>query len=403
MLSIFAVTYGSIHAQIAIRMAKAFQERDIHYTILALPAAISECAKMGVNFKRLSDYQLLFPEWEIIQKYGNGLAKQHHNEQSGICFSDTADYYGIGFVCLMQEYGEANAIKMMNKEGRFAFMPVSALEKIIRFENPSFVQVTCDARYELAATRAAKKLGIPSYYIQDSPFVLRHLENNFYFLINDEMKTAYLQAGIHDACITVTGQPCYEAIGDLRKDKERAELEKQFGTSRADPLILWLPSKLNDHMVLTFSEICTIARRHPRWNILIKLHPTSGNMNEYDPYVDKMPDNIRFIKNYDSLKLIKACDVAITYTSTSGFEALLLDINLVIINLTSDEFKLGYDKKSAAILVKDAAALEGVLLDVLYSEATQKQLAAARKRYHSNPRACENIVESVSALPRREL
>ncbi len=99
--------------------------------------------------------------------------------------------------------------------------------------------------------------------------------------------------------------------------------------------------------------------------LVVKIHPneSSGLYNKIK--ADVKSDAI-LTKNIDLYDALRSCDAAITYLSTAGMEALLLNKPLIVVNLTGRPDVVPYVKEKAAIGVYKEEDIEKALRTVLY-------------------------------------
>lgn len=399
-MKVMIVTYGSIHGKISRRMQDEYAKNNVECVVLALPAAIPDFELEGRPFRRLWDYSFLFNNREEIWTLGTSLAEQYHTPKSGITLDDTIAYYGIGMWDLIKQYGKNEAERLFAIKGRKAFLPIESIKQILLYEKPDVVQTTSDVRGELAATRAAKELGIFSYNIQDAPYMQDYPESDLLCLINEECLEKYIMDDVVPReKLVVTGQPWFESYALMDQNIERAMANKLFSMSADKPLLLWMTNELDRYVIDTFREICRIANKYPEWNVMVKLHPTANQEGELEKYTEKVPENMRIIKHYESSRLIKSADAVITQASTSGFEAQLMQKPLILLNTTGVPYKdLDYEKDGAALLIKELSCLEEAVVNCLINKELRMKLSLACKKCYSSPKASENIVREVEKL-----
>ena len=162
MKKILFVTYGGVHVNIVKYLAPVLAE-EFEIEILALTMAPQVFDRMGVKYKRTLDYLSLFTEEkEKICEYGKRLAEKEYNPESGIQYEECVSYLGFGFWDLVHTLdSEKEAYARFEEKGRKAFCPINVMKRILEFERPNMVIVTCDVRMEKAAGIAANIMEIP--------------------------------------------------------------------------------------------------------------------------------------------------------------------------------------------------------------------------------------------------
>ena len=397
-MKIYIVTYGAVHVNITIAMARAYQKAGDEFVILAMPAAIKALENNNIPFLTLRDYAGLFPEWDAINTIGQNLARQYHNHESGISFDVTSDYYGVSMHCLINELGAEEAWKRFQMEGRKAFMPVEAMKRILQHEKPDVLQVTCDVRMELAAVMAAKELGIVSFNILDAPHVLKKPVADYHLLINEDVKSKYIEASIEPHRLVVTGQPVFESYHRFCAHREKPKVLADLHlTEEQEPLVTYISRPACSDITDVVRHIINIAKQKP-WNFVIKLHPTGQNISDFDTLACDIPSNLRIVKDYYTAGLLAASDVVLVHDSVCGLEALLMKKPLVVIDLPSISLSLDYYSKGAAVFVKDVCDLEEAITNALYDDSTKNALLKACEQYESSSNATQNIIAFVHGL-----
>lgn len=393
-MKVLSVTYGGGHVRIAAKLAQAYKARGIEYQIVAMPAAIPYLNAQGMPFKRLIDYAEYFPHWNTAYSLGEELAKTYHNPEIGFSFEDTICYYGLSYYDLIAEHGEQKARELFEKSGRKAFYPKQTAKIIIKAENPDMIQTTCGQRMELAVSDAAKELNILSARIQDTPMLYEKIATDYLFTINETEKAR--NTGIMkdwEKKIITTGHPCLEDYSKINKEAERAKVEENLKIG-GKYLITWaIPGRPTNYTDETFLILRNTAINNPEISIVIKLHPTSHSNDMFEKY-GELPQNMRIVKRYDLPGLLKASDLVIGGTSTTAFEAILLDCNEIVI-VRGETGHLNEPNYYNYYYLENLDDLEKEINLFLTDEETKRAAAERRKGLIAVRNASENVADAM--------
>jgi hypothetical protein len=132
----------------------------------------------------------------------------------------------------------------------------------------------------------------------------------------------------------------------------------------------------------------------PRWRFTAKLHPADDEpfaracLERWGP-----PANLRVTRTEDPYPLLRRAAVAVVYSSTVGFEAILLRRRLVILDLTNLPDWLPLAQMGLAVKITEAAAL----VPALRREVEQREQAPdpGGELWRADGRATERILELI--------
>lgn len=397
MKKVLFVTYGGGHVNIVKELYKKMNiQHKFDIQILALTIAAKTLQQEQIPCKQISDYMFLFEkEKSEIKNFGELLAKEEFNPESGIEYEDNKAYLGLNFWDLINEYGGfIEAMSVYKKKGRQFFNPIKTVERILQYELPDIVVVTCGVRMEKAAAISAKKLNIPVLRICDLPEGDGFFCDSYVAVMNQYGKE-YIKnhTKIKEENIYVTGQPIFEAnqILDLVKKKDLEEYLKRKNYDHIILLLLQSGMEM-DELILKYKNI---AEKHQQDLFLIKLHP--GQSESTLPI--KTNKNIQIIGDIEVKYPICISDVVITYNSTAGLEAALMDKELIVVNTTKIPYITDFSEYGIAVKVNDLDKLEDMIYKIcLKDNPVIGKIRQTRRTYDMPKNATENIVDLISKI-----
>lgn len=341
MKKIMYFPYGGGHGNIVKCLYKGLISKpELEQKIIALTVSWRIFDENNIPYGRLSDYRDVIKDWDKIIEIGQQLAKNIEFRNPDLQYEDYCAYLGIGYYCLIDEYGEEEAEKKYTEMGRRAFCPVKVIKEILQYEKPDAVIITCGVRTEKAVGIAANKLKIPVIRIADLPkFEPSGCE--CYTCVMNEYAREYAISILNEKPknVYVTGQPVFEDNSILDNEinlRVRNELE----LDKYDKLIVYLEQPGLNEISSVENEMIKIAKEKPKWLFVFKQHP-----NQTDALRNDVSKNIVSLRKYPLKYLLNNCDLAITRHSTAGLEAVLLDKPLINLGLTKtgNEFIIAED------------------------------------------------------------
>ena len=390
---ILFVTYGGGHANI-VRFVYPYllQHTDYRLEILALTVAGNTMKKYSIPFKTLSDYLPLLHNREQILAYGERLAETEYNSASGMSREESVVYLGCGFSDLANEVGEEEAWKKFRAIGRKAFCPTEIMKKILEYEDPDLVVVTCDVRTELASAYAANAMSIPVLQIADYPGIrYKKYECRLAVMNSFVRDLAIRYGGFHEEDVEITGQPVFE--DDLTTDPGHLrEVKEQIGEYQGR-MVLYLEQPLPETAAIE-ATLIDIAERHPKDVFVFKLHPNQDLPDERTPR-----RNVMIIRDAEVKYLLHLCDVAITKNSTSGLEATLIGKPLVCLAPDGNESAKRIAEFGVAVYTETLDELEQLVYACMEPDSVlSRRLAEGRQQFYNKENALHNICQCIEQM-----
>ncbi len=158
--------------------------------------------------------------------------------------------------------------------------------------------------------------------------------------------------------IKTTGNPKFDIL--FKKRFDRNEIIKKYGLSAKVPKVLYASPGNNIH---THKCVFEIARQNPDLEILIKPHPNENLAPIIKLLSLKETNNLILLPKHANIyELISVSEYVITLGSTVGFEAMLMNKLVFILNPEGSFLGgLPYVKSGAAIEIRDSSELMDAL------------------------------------------
>jgi hypothetical protein len=396
---VLLAAYGGAHVAVAIPLHHALLEAGLEPVVLGLTTAAQVFERHGIACKRFIDYVDL--QDVEIRRWGDYLCQFHHREGIGIRREQSAAYLGASMAELVRDIGEAEALARYRQSGLNAFLPVAVLRGILRRETIDGVIATDSPRAERAALNAAAQMGLPSICVVSSfPHIglhyLRRADNGAMMcVLNDRIRAQLIDAGRSPESVVATGNPAFDALTSPDNPALGARLRAQAGIRNNDWTVLWaeqpepadpqLPVRMREHL----AQVC----RRNGWRLLVRLHPSSQASAP-----DAMPRDALTSPRTENVRdaLLKS-DAVVTFTSTIGFEALVLDKPVVVAAVSQYSAFVDYRESDGVLTVDSLEAVEPALVSLFRGDATAQMLAAHRRAMPRSGRAAQAIAQCLLA------
>lgn len=232
--------------------------------------------------------------------------------------------------------------------------------------------------------------------------------------INHDRMARYLDAGIVTAeQARLVGYPKLDALASGRVD--RAAARARFGLDPARPTVLYAPTYSPASSLHRAGESIVAGLAGSGHNVLVKLHDRSLDPDpRYTAGIDwrarmralERPGRVRFVEDADASPCLAAADAMVTDHSSVGFEYLVLDRPLIVIDAPGlvEAARINPEKvallRSAATVVAGAGALPAAVRAELADPARQsdQRRQVASQMFHDAGRATERAVSLVRDL-----
>ncbi len=357
---VLGIAYGGGHANIVIPVLKALNGRGIVTQFLALTSAGPLAESEGLSYKTFLDFKHLVDDRKAGQ-LGKQFADEIHNPQIGISYEETVYYLGINLLENIGVLGKDLAMEVYQLAGRHSFLAVEFLKKIISEEQCTHILTTNSPRSEKASLVAAQQLGLKSFRVDDLYGVpilyhslMRKMGADHYYQTTGRFKITPTQScflcdyardyfisvqdkwdmvGVDHANSTVTGQPAFDAIDTVIKNRP----DKHIFPNRQDfPTIVWAHENghVDEKEVIAMLEQC--FRSHAKaFNLVLKLRPNieTREVSDVIKRFDNSLDNFKVIHTeLDPNELIWNSTLVLGQVSTMLTQAAYMGRPVVILD-----------------------------------------------------------------------
>lgn len=317
--------YGGGHGNIVKCLYKGLAYKpELEQKIIALTVSWRIFDDNHIPYGRLGDYCNIIKDWNKIIEIGQKLAENIEFRNPDLQYEDYCAYLGIGYYCLVDEYGDEEAEKKYAEMGRRAFCPVRVMKEILQYEKPDAVIITCGVRTERAVGIAANELKIPVIRIADLP-QFDPSGCDCYTCVMNEYAKKYAVSVLKERPehVYITGQPVFEDNYILDAGVNAA-IREELRLDQYRKLIVYLEQPGLSETKSIENEIIKIAKDKADYLFVIKQHP-----NQTEDSENCICQNVLVLRKYPLNYLLYNCDLAITRDSTAGLEAVLLDKPLI--------------------------------------------------------------------------
>lgn len=386
---VLCVTYGGGHANIIKSIFSEMKQRGLEVVVLALTKAPEIFNLASIEHIRVSEALEYVKDKEIIEQCGEIIAKGVHDNNSGIMYEDTVAYYGIGYYELTKKYGEEEARKLFDLQGRKAFLPIEIAGEIIDGIVPDAVIVTTSPRMEMAFGIAASARQIPVVRVCDLPIIDKPVFKCVSCIMNDWAKEYCInQQKMSEDEIVVTGQPVFE---ENQKIDDAVLFKYKNAVKNYSNVVLYLGQSGIADTEITVRKLYDYAKNNPNDLVIIRPHPNDNINFEFNDL-----DNIIITKLGELKYIIKVSDVAITHYSTSGIEAALMGVPLITVMVKTDKiFRLA--EYGIAHEINNIEDLEIAIKQCLTKDSSiNLKLRDGIKNFCNKKNATQNIVDVIN-------
>ncbi|MBE5910042.1 CDP-glycerol glycerophosphotransferase family protein [Pseudobutyrivibrio sp.] len=391
MKKVFMVSYGGGHCNIIKSVYERLnKETDIEIEYLALTGAPLQLQKSGIKHITIEDFAKRLPYYKKIVEYGKLYGTEYHDKNFGIPLNHTISYYGVGMYDLINDLGRESAEKQFYEKNRKAFLPVESLVTYLELIKPDVCVVTSSPRMEMATGLAAQRLGIPVVRINDLPVTDEIGYPCFLCVMNSWAKQfAISRKNISEKSIFITGQPVFEE--NLKISNQFIyDVKKRINSEKYRNVVTFF-SENGVNQIDDIKRLISIAKNKKNVLFIIKLHPNQ-NINTYSFLND---ENV-IVTKIEAKPFYYISDLVITTFSTTGMEAALMGIPLIVVNFENRTFPLDYTEMGLAITCRKEEELEFYIDKLLDNNSFEyRKLKSSQREFEFVKNAAENINEVI--------
>ena len=369
------VTYGAGHIAMVAPVIRELQRREpgIHIDLLALTTGAHAARAMGFAPLGYRD----FVHWynaDTLQKHAAPVLADTRHPM--IDEKETVAYLGINFEDLHQQLGAQAAAQAYAAKGRWAFMPLNFMRRLLDHLKPDVVVTTNSPRTEEASIAVAAEMDIPSVCMVDlfspvgDPFLNRTVYADALTTISELGKRNLVAGGVQAERIHITGSPAFDSLTDPLPIKQAADDRARLGWQQLK-VVLWpghlelLPesmSKVDDP-----AKFPKDAERMLRNYVATNLH--TALVVRYHPNhvahfaADKKQDRVLWsdASTRHVHRDIHLCDVAVVQATTVGLEAAIAGKSVISLDHSPSRAVFPCSQQGISRGIESFAELPGAL------------------------------------------
>ena len=191
--------------------------------------------------------------------------------------------------------------------------------------------------------------------------------------------------------IVVTGNPKFDDL--LTKEFNCEGIIKRLSLSRKPKLLFASQMKLE-----SYKWVHEIGKQNPQYEILFKPHPREDEAKVLKFY--KGSKYVKVLPKFTPIpELLAISDYVMTFNSTVGFEAMLMDKIVFILNLKKQSFHgLNYVNSGAAIEITNLNQLKQILTTINKKTQIQKTKNFINTIHINDGEATQRVVKQILRL-----
>lgn len=398
MKPVLFVSYGGVHVNALLPVAKSMHDKGIPVLYLALTTARKIVEEASIPVLKL---EKCIPEdiKEEVSRLGEilfkGLESQVTDKEQSIA------YLGWSMYELILEYGEAAAWAQYDQNGRGVFFQKGAARHLLSMIQPAMLVTTNSPRMELAHTAAAAELKVPCIIVNTHPVFCDSVRNfktqaetAMIYVLSDAVKSGLVEAGIPSGRIIVSGLPQYDYLTSFDSVMKRQEVRASMGVGDEDIVILVLTQPDSQQDIIENNrfpsarlfqslEECTASSSRIKW--FVRPHPSQKNDHfpNIAPMHRSLPD------------MLAASDVVLSKGSTALIDAIILGKPIIYISHGESQKKIPPDKLKLQCML-DIGEQEGALINAeAIIQALAQQRCVSQIRYDVTVPATKKIGDDI--------
>jgi predicted glycosyltransferase len=281
--------------------------------------------------------------------------------------------------------------KVFDEEFPRKAQEIDAIRKIILTYKPKVIVIR-DCFFNISII--AKSMSIPVVAMQTShadEFIFPARVVADAMTVDGNYWKEYLERNAVDPSrIWITGSPKFDILhnngfgyknSDLKLELDKSKKLIVFATSYSALALGMLEYERTSHIHSLFSAVKNIKDVH----LIVKLHPFEKDISTYRKIAHSVGLlNYSVVNNIDILDLLYKSDLLVTYFSTTAYEAVLMNKNVILLNSNSNFNPVDFwdfKRYGVAICADSPQKLEGYIRKALFDPETISCLNAKRKEY----------------------
>ena len=182
--------------------------------------------------------------------------------------------------------------------------------------------------------------------------------------------------------LKITGQPRYDFLPRIDQLFKKEDVYKEFNLDPNKKLVIFATEALESEEAGDLNNTVLGGLKDVKdINLIIKLHPREPEEAYYKELAKKHGVPAVIIRDYNTFKLLHACDTVIVMHSTVGLEAAMINKPVVVVNVTGNPDVVQYVKNGIAVGAYKQNEVTPAIKKVLFDKEIQEKLSKKRKAY----------------------
>lgn len=328
------VTYGGGHVSMILPVIRELEQThpEIECVLMALTTGYLKASSIRPalcyrDFLHLVDAQ-------AARMWGERLSEG--NTSPDVPLDETIAYLGINYLDLIASHGEAGAAELYAQHGRYGFLPIHFMRRVLSELSPSVVVATNSPRTEQAALTVARQMAIPSvgmvdlFGLDSDTYVTRTVRPDWTCVISDFVRERLLARNFPALGVVTTGNPAFDGLFAAENLDHAERFKAERGWKDLNP-ILWaghvepyahpatsVPA--GQHLPVEVETVLRdYVRTRPDLALIVRYHPSDW----YTYPRQAQQDRVHFSEPplEPIHPLILASRVVVVQTSTVGLES----------------------------------------------------------------------------------
>lgn len=216
-MKILFVAYGGGHIAMILPVIQALRnlQPDVQCVLLALTTGHARAVLAGEQPLGYRDF-LHLCDPEAAAHWGRQL--HMGNTSPDVTEEESIAYLGINYVDLVVQHGDTGAAALYAKNGRYGFLPLNFMRRLLDEVRPDAVVSTNSPRSEQAALDVAIERGVPSvgmvdlFGLDSDTYVWRSSKPQYTCVLAKSVRTRLLARGFAPDGVRVTGNPAFDGL-----------------------------------------------------------------------------------------------------------------------------------------------------------------------------------------------
>ncbi|HMS04439.1 MAG TPA: UDP-N-acetylglucosamine 2-epimerase [Burkholderiaceae bacterium] len=242
---VLAVSYGGGHIGMILPVIQELERHGINCLLLALTTGYSHARQSRLSRPgQTLGYKDFLHLVDRAAVYDWGMKLMANNSSPDVPVDETIAYLGINYLDLIEQFGEEGARQLYAKMGRYAFMPIPFMRRVLHEVAPDLTLATNSPRSEYAALYVSMERGVPCVGMVDlfgqngDTYVTREIRPNATCVLSESVKVRLVEQGFLPNEVHVTGNPAFDRLFESDILDRAKKFKEQLGLGDVSP-VLW--------------------------------------------------------------------------------------------------------------------------------------------------------------------